>query len=94
MKPLIYKSLQINIKSTLTHSFLIATKDLAEVCYVFESLILQTKRLNTYILLEGQHHITINDTTYWTKEGIIRLALLLANCESLEFANFLELLKY
>jgi len=71
-------------------SCLIATKELSEVCYVFESLILQTKRLNTYILLEEQHHITIKDTTYWTKEGIIRLALLLLNCESIEFANYLE----
>jgi len=90
MKPLIYKSFQINIKSTPTHSFLIVTKELAKVCYVFESLILQTKRFNTYILLEGQHHITIKDTTYWTKEGIIRVALLLLNCESIEFANYLE----
>ena len=93
MKPLIYISFQINIKSTPTYSFLIETKELAKVCYVFESLILQTKRLNTYILLENQHHTTINNTTYWTKEGIIRLALLLSNCESIEFANFLEKLQ-
>ena len=93
MKPLIYKSFQRNIKSTPTHSFLIPTKELAKVCYVCENLIVQTKRLNTVILQEEQHHITIKDTTYWTKDGIIRLALLLANCESIEFADFLEKLE-
>lgn len=50
-------------------------------------------RPNKNSILKDKHYVFIDDICYWTKEGIIRVCILLNNDESIEFANFLESLK-
>lgn len=90
MKTLEYKSQQIQIHQTKNHPFLIENSNLADICVVFEHLINSTYNLNNYILKVNHHFIYIKGTRYWTKFGIIRMAMLLQNVESLEFADFIE----
>jgi len=90
MKTLIFKNNKIQIHQIKNHPFLIENSHLADICVVFEHLINSTCNLNKYILKENHHFIYIDGIRYWTKFGIIRMAMLLQNVESLEFADFIE----
>jgi len=90
MKTLKFQSQKIQIHQTKNHPFLIENSHLENICVVFEHLINSTYNLNKFILKENHHFIYIESTRYWTKFGIIRMAILLQNVESLEFADFIE----
>jgi len=89
-----YNFTQIPIKSTPTDKILISNKDLADICFVYELLVDSTRLLNPTMIYKNKHYVKDKDTIYWTAKGIIRICLLLSNPESLEFADFMENIKY
>lgn len=93
MQTITYGSTQIPIRSTSAHKMLISNKDLADICFVFELLLDSTRLLNPSMIYENKHYIEYDNIIYWTREGIIRICILLSNIESLEFADFIENLK-
>jgi len=90
IKRIIFQNIEIQVYQTKNHPFLIENSHLAEIFAVFEHLLNSTYNLNKFILKENYHFIYIDNTKYWTKFGIIRMAILLQNVESLEFADFIE----
>lgn len=90
MQTITFNSFQLVIHTTKMCNFLISNEDFADVCFVFEKLIDMTRNLNPSILIEDKHYINIENKIFWTKEGIVRVCILLSNTEALDFANFIE----
>ncbi|MCH9812334.1 MAG: hypothetical protein K0U47_00115 [Epsilonproteobacteria bacterium] len=90
MQTIIYKSHPLYIQTTSEHPFLISHQDLAKICHIHESYLDLLINLHPLLIVHRKHYLMRDNTTYWTKYGIIRICTLMGNDVAIDFADFIE----
>lgn len=101
MKPLklnVSPDIQIEFYQTEVDDFLINNKELAKACDIEKDSIRNIKRRHRDMIIEGidfkeKYMLTMSGnqrTNMWTKDGAIKIALIVTRDAAKDFARFLE----
>ncbi len=90
MQSLIYKNCTLEIYQIKTNPYLLTLEDIANALDIYPKLITLTLETESFFFKQDFHYFKTNDEIYFSRVGIIRLAILIGSVEATEFALFCE----